>query len=420
MGLFFVLTISYLQVNLSIHNMTENYLHFIWKSKRMPFHRMRTTTGKSALILDVGIHNASESGPDFFNGRILLDGIEWCGNIEMHVKSSDWFKHGHQNDRAYDTVVLHVVFEHDAAVYVDGKELPTIEIKEFIDTDHYRKWEVFAQSVSQLNCKYALRELDRVYLESMMSRSLIDRLNRKTFVLDRDLTKREPAEVLYFLLAGAFGAKVNRVPFEELTHRLPLAVLRRFRVAHQRALIYSVSGLIIAEGRALEQTRKLMKINPMEQHVWKRKGLRPQGKPEVRLQQFADLVTQLNFEVSIAYLSALEMYEYLWAIVDGCNAVRDTPFQLSKSFFELLLVNCMVPFLWWLGNKQNDSGIQQRAIDLLLLVAPEQNFILKKWSECGIKAKNGYESQALIELYNEHCTKNKCLNCEVGVKIVNA
>ena len=400
--------------------MTENYLHFIWKIKRLPFHRMRTTAGTSVLILDVGIHNPSESGPDFFNGRIVLDGIEWCGNIEMHVKSSDWYKHGHHNDKAYDTVVLHVVFEHDAVVYVDGKELPTIELKEFIDANHYGKWQVFAQSVSQINCNFALREMDRVYLESMMSRSLIDRLNRKMFVLDRDLTQRDPAEVLYFLLAGAFGAKVNSVPFEELTHRLPLAVLRRFRAAHQRELIYAVSGLMTAEGHTLKKARKLMSIEPMDQHVWKRKGLRPQGKPEVRLLQFADLVTRFDFEVSIAYLAPSELYTYLWAVVEGCNAGMETPFQLSKPFFELLVVNCVVPFLWWLGNKRNDSGIQQRAIDLLLLIAPEKNFILKKWEECGIKPKNGYESQALIELYNEHCTKHRCLNCAVGVKIVNS
>ncbi len=399
--------------------MTENYLHFIWKIKRLPFHRLKTVNGKEIHVKDVGVHNSIESGPDFLNGKVVFDGVEWCGNIEMHLKSSDWFRHGHQYDRAYDTVVLHVVYEYDCAVLIEGKEVPTIELKSMLDEEHYQRWESFSQSLSKINCSFALPEIDRIYLRSMMDRALMDRLNRKIFVLERDFVRNEPTEVLYFLLAGAFGAKVNRDPFEELTHRLPLSLLKRLHPSKQRELILRVSGLNITNDPELDGVCKQLKIDSIASHVWKRKGLRPQGRPEVRLQQFSYFTTLFDFEVSLTYLPTGELYEYLWSVVQVCNQNLNSSGKISRSFFELLMTNCVAPFLWWFGNYKNDEAIRSKAIELLYLIGPEQNAILKNWEACGVRPGNGYESQALIELYNEHCMKNKCMNCAVGTKILS-
>lgn len=402
--------------------MTENYLHFIWKTRRLPFHLFRTTSGEECHIYNPGFHNSHESGPDFANGSIRHQGLDWHGNIEMHVKSSDWYKHGHQNDRAYDNVVLHVVYEHDQDVLIGDRVVPTIELKRFIDPIHHSKWTAFSNAITNLNCGNSLPDLDPIYLKSMMERATVDRLTRKVFLLKRDRNQSDPKELLYYLLAGAFGTKVNKYPFEELSHRIPLSLLKRFDAVKQRHLLYAVSGIEGLDQRNLKDavlTIHELQLGTVNAKSWKRKGLRPHGYPEIRLKQFAGIVSQFDFEVSLVYLDAGSLLSYLYKLVETGNEQLDQSCFISRSFADLIIINCFVPFLWWYGDRECNQTIRERALELLELIQPEYNKILSIWKSFGIQAASSYESQALIELYNEYCVKNKCLNCQVGAKILD-
>lgn len=403
--------------------MNENYLQFIWKVKRIPFHLIKTTTNQSITIKNVGIHNTHESGPDFTNGRILLDGIEWAGNIEIHVKSSDWYKHNHQHDEAYNNVILHVVLEHDQDVYINETPIPTIELKDYIDDEHFEHWKYFADASSEVNCRKSLPDLETIYLESMMERAVWDRLNRKSFFLKQDTEISEPQEMLYFLFARAFGVKVNQFPFEEMSRRLPLSILKSVEKRKQKELILATSGIdsVIQNSKTpktwIEMNRKFQ-IGTVTPQAWKRKGLRPHSYPEIRINQFAHFISNYDFDIALEVLNGEDLVSYTNSVFSLSFKEADKNLSMSTSFQNLLLINAIIPFLWWYAEMKQDDMIKSRVVSMLESFKPENNTIIDVWKKLGIRVKNAFESQALIELYNEHCMKNKCLSCAIGVQIL--
>lgn len=399
--------------------MNENYLHFLWKTKRLPFHKLKTSDNLEIGIKHVGFHNTNESGPDFINGKIILDGLEWCGNIELHVKSSDWYLHKHQYDLAYNNVILHVVYEHDRDIHINNTIIPTIELKEHIDWNHFECFQKFSMNNSEINCSKSLPNVNRIYIESMIERSIVDRLNRKIFFLNQDVIVKEPSEVLYFLLARAFGTKVNQLPFEELTYRLPLSLVKKLKSKEQVGLIILTSGISPTDNEYCPK-KKLKQSNRVSSQSWKRKGLRPQSFPEVRVMQFAVLVSQFDFNMLHFMKSSTDLRSFILSLFDRVSKEMDTKMHLSKQLVDLIIINCIVPFLWWYGDSISDSEMKEKAFEILQITSAEKNTIIKTWNSYNIKAKSAYESQALIELYNEHCSKNKCLSCEIGVQILKA
>jgi len=382
--------------------MNETYLHFIWKLKRLPFHQLTTTDGKLLKILKNGIHNVSESGPDFYNARIFYEEMEWAGQIEMHVKSSDWYKHGHQNDVAYSNVILHVVYEHDRAVFVINSLLPTVELKNYIDWEHYENWERFARSVKEIPCDDALSNIDSIYLQSMMQKAIVERQTRKiNYLLYTQSQEMNHQAVLYHLIGKAFGTKVNALPFELLTNQLPLSLLKRMDKKQQKQLVLHTSGLF-----DLQPTDHFS----LPPSIWKRKGLRPPAFPEKRIEQFADFIAAIDFELLVSYLSPQEIYTYVVQQAKNQN--------LSENLINQLFVNAFVPYFWYKSLREENEKMQEQILAFLEELQPDDNHIIKKWKKTGVIVSNAYQSQALIELYNEYCTYKKCLNCQIGVKIL--
>src|SRR5690606_11681263 len=286
--------------------MTEAYLHFIWKMKRLPFHQLKTIDDKPLLVYQTGVFNQHESGPDFFNARIALDGIEWAGQIEMHLKSSDWYAHHHDSDQAYNNVVLHVVYEHDSEVFVNGSKIPTVELKDVIDWKHYDFWISFNKSMREIPCENGISQIDFMYVHAMMHRALIERLNRKYGELMYTFSDFSEEAILYVLIARAFGAKVNAIPFELLTNQLPLSVLKRLDKTQRKTSILIASGLF-----QQEHDEDHFVSNRLHQSIWKRKGLRPASHPEYRVKQFAAFVSNCDFELLSQFVSPLEAKMYI-------------------------------------------------------------------------------------------------------------
>ena len=392
--------------------MNENYLHFLWKTKRLPFHIIKTCCNQEIIIKHVGFHNTHESGPDFLNGKIMIDGLEWCGNIELHVKSSDWYLHKHQYDLAYNNVILHVVYENDRDVIINGSKVPTIELKPFIDWNHFDCFQRFGAGHDKINCAKSLPMVNRIYIESMIERAIVDRLNRKVFFLYHNELASEPQQVLYLLLARAFGGKVNQLPFEEMTNRLPISLLKRMSYREQ----YDV---LIATSNVFDRNDSSIKENRVAREAWKRKGLRPPSFPEIRVKQFSELVRYFDFNLIHFMKSTTDLNDIFDALFNEVSKKLTKEFHFSCSFVDLIKINCLVPFLWWYGEYLSDSSLKEKSLELLQLISAEKNTIVTEWTKLGISPKTAYESQALIELFNEHCSKNKCLSCEIGVKVLN-
>lgn len=394
--------------------MTETYLHFIWKLKRLPFHQLKTTDGKEICILSNGIHNTSESGPDFFNARIMYDNMEWAGQIEMHVKSSDWCRHKHHTDEAYNNVIFHVVYEHDKEIKVNGTILPTLELKSLIDEKHYNQWKKFADAMKEIPCEDSIQDVDSVFLKAMIHRAVADRFNRKINRLFYVYDNMDNQSVLYHLLAQAFGTKINSVPFELLANQLPLTVLKRFHQLTQKKLFLKTSGLF--ENEKQKSFIFPIEIQVIQPSLWKRKGLRPPAFPEKRVAQFAEFVSTCDFELLANYLSPREAYNYIETLTRQIN--KNAQYTISDQLVNQLFINAFLPYYWFKSIRDENGQLQEFVLSFLEEIKSEDNYILKKWRKIGVYSKNAYESQALIELYNEYCSLKKCLSCQVGTKIL--
>ncbi len=391
----------------------------------MPLHSMTLTDGRQFKLIHQGDYNANESGPDFLNAKIEIDGITWAGNIEIHVKSKDWFVHNHHFDNAYDSVILHVVYQHNGEVKVRDSILPVLELKEWVDHTHYRKFESLLKAKRTILCGSSIQSFPSIYFIEMQERALSQRLARKTSTIFHNTHSEDPKNVLYYLIAKAMGAKVNQLPFEELTQRLPLSVLKRLRKKKQVEALCLASGLFApTTEQDVFLTSDLKQNGTFENHVfksaWKHGGVRPANHPSHRVIQFAHIVQKFDFSVSFVYLEANELYSYLLTLLDiqsespvlGIN-------KLSVDFKHQLIINAFVPFLWWYGNQIEDERLMEKGIDLLRHLPSELNGVIKKWRNYGIVPKNAAESQALLEIFNEFCVNKKCLTCTVGNKLLS-
>lgn len=404
--------------------MKEQYLHLIWKMKRMPFHKMKLTNGSSFEVVDPGTYNRNESGPDFLNARIKIDGILWVGPVEIHVRSSDWFKHRHQTDEAYNNVILHVVFIDDSEITQAKRKIECLELRSFIDFDHYA---IFKDRLVEdsIPCRKNLPSIDPVFIRSMIDRSVVSKLESKyAEICQMQLT--EDQDVLFRLLARAFGAKVNELPFDELAIRLTQKSFKIMSRSQKKRVVCLVSGLYTPETELELYTHCLdhqvirnNDFGTMAAHSWKYKGLRPASFPDVRVGQFAEVIAKMDFNLFLNPIDAKTMKELIYfQFKEVNNAITEIRLKISKGFIDQLIVNCFVPFVFWKGKKSSLQGVCDNAFELLDITDSESNYVISLWKDLGIRAGSAHDSQGLLELYNRCCVKKKCLTCTVGNKIL--
>lgn len=394
--------------------------------KRIPFHKMKLQDGCSFKVINAGVHNEHNDGPDFFDAKIEIDGLIWVGSVELHVKSSDWNLHKHQFDKAYDNVILHVVYDDNATIYQHGRLIPCLALKQIIDPIHlanYVKMKVGAKQ--QFMCAHELNTLDPIYIYSAIDRAVVSRIERKLSEI-KDVSINDAHEVVYRLIAQAFGSKVNKLPFEELTKRLPFAILKQLNNKNRTIAIEHTSGLFQSTSisELLNEERKLreialLNIGSVNHKSWKFSGVRPQGFPTMRIQQFIKFLEYFDIETISFDCKSQELLRIINSAIENVNKNSESHLKISKSLGESIIINAFVPFVVWLAKKYDRSDISENAIELLSLLSAETNSILTKWKSNGVNAKNAQESQGLIELYNEHCLKKKCLSCAVGTKLLN-
>lgn len=419
--------------------MNEKYLHFLWKNKRLPLTNLFTVDGKKVEILQVGIHNL-DSGPDFFNGKIILDEITHSGNIEMHVKSSDWNLHGHQFDQAYSNVILHVVYEHDALIFIEGIPIPTVELKKLIDWNHFSWFNNYYKGAATILCEPFLKEVPKPIILNQIEQAVFQRMNRKMMELEDHYLTRKVSfkEVLFHTISKAFGMKVNQLPFQELAIGIPFDKFIKANQKQKMAIAFGVGGFL-EESKAISYHEALrkewdfqrykLKLDARNASSWKFKGCRPGGFPTQRLAQFATFVHEMNWDSDNWYLSANELLRMLqttlmkpadayWLTHFDFGKEKKNTSTLSIATANTIIINSVVPFLWWLSYRLSDDSYRNKAFEILEMLPPEKNEKMTSWKNLGFSPVNGLESQGLIELTNEFCLKKGCLKCVIGNSVL--
>lgn len=397
--------------------MPEIVLHYIWEHCLWAGFEQYTTDGKKVEILSVGEHNR-DAGPDYSHARIRIDGHEWVGNIEIHVCSSDWTKHHHHLDKAYDNIILHVVRTADKPVYNSRGELvPQCELNYPSDKDYLSALFESAQrmdsAIARIGCAEQLLHDPRLLTEGWRKTLLCKRLECKRSSITRllEITKGSWEHALYISLARNFGFHTNSVPFEELAINTPLSYLQKHRnsLFQLTALLLGQAGLV--QEPELQKEYDFLRVKfgltPLEGSIWKHARLRPQNSPELRIRQFAQLMHQSeNLLSKILDTDDLKELEVLFAVP-----------QMGKSSVDILLINTVIPYKYAYALHQNNPVKAEQAMRLMEKIPAENNTIVRQWRVLGQEVKNAADTQALLHLYQNYCQHHECINCEVGYKI---
>ncbi len=406
--------------------MNEDFLQYVWE-QRLFSPGLIAQDGTRVEVLSPGTRNRSD-GPDFFNARIKMGNVTWIGNVEIHDRASDWFAHGHDIDKAYDNVILHVVNVADTTVRrPSGKEIPQVVMRV---PDHVvRDYDALRLSTRFIPCAQSLENADKMTLHAYLDRLLAERLRHKTETIEQWLEKSKGdwREAFYVLLARGLGFGVNGNAMELLARSLPLYVLGKHKdnPLQVEALLLGQAGLIerFAENAPLAADRlrmeyrylsKKFSLQPIDTSLWKHKT-RPSNSPIARIAILAELITKMDG--LLARVIENPTIENIYGSFATGKNRSDTLLpagRLGHQSIELLTVNAVVPSLFLYGRSRGKESLCDRAIELLNTLPPERNHIIRQWATWGIKAENAADSQALLELKNNYCERHDCLRCALS------
>lgn len=424
-----------------MHSMREDLLQFIWRNKLLKPVELKTVSGKTIRIVRFGEQNLN-AGPDFFNAAVQIDGLLLVGNVELHVRTSDWLKHGHEQDRSYDKLVLHVVYEHDAEVKQNQDHgVEVLELHPYIAagvTDNYAALQKEAVSIA---CSKSLAKADDLVFVSWVERMAVERLEEKVLRINNlfQASKGDYTQTFYVLLLTSFGFKVNAQPFEMLAKQLPLSVLLRHahNLKELEALLLGMAGLLEAQfattavqdlQNEFEFLRAKYNLVPLPGHLFKYSRLRPANFPHLRLAQLAAILHHQPEAVTNP-LRALDLTQLkqqfccepqgYWSqhyTADGKKA--SGPIKLGTTSVESIAINAYAPFLFFYAAKTGREELKERAIGLLEACAFENNAKTRHYVAKQQLFASALTSQGLIHLHNQYCLHKRCLGCAVCASLL--
>ena len=420
--------------------MKEDFLHYLWKFKKFDTLNLKTFNGEEISIINVGQY-LEIAGPDFFNAQITIGNQKWAGNVEIHLKSSDWYVHHHERDEAYENVILHVVWEHDTEIFrKNNSEIPVLALKKYVDTGTIANYQSLMSPKSWIFCEKQLNEIGEFVFQNWQERLFFERLERKSKPIFELLeqTNQDWEGVLFCLLAKNFGLNTNGEIFLKIARSIPFSIIRKesFEVENLEALLLGNAGLLDSEKEdAYFKDLKFRYYYLLHKYQLEKEIIepvqffkhRPDNFPTIRLSQLANLyhVQQNLFSKISTSNSVKSIYKTFdvsasdyWQ--NHYQFDKESPKKrkkMSKSFIDLIIINTIIP-LQFAYAKSQGKEISEDLIQLLKEVASEKNAIMDKFSSFGIKPKNAFESQSLLQLKNEYCNKSRCLDCGIGMELL--
>lgn len=407
------------------------------------FHQtdLKTVNQEVIKINTVGTHNFN-AGPDFFNAKLSIGEQLWAGNVEIHIKSSDWFLHNHEQDKAYDNVILHVVWEHNTEVFrQDNSVIPTLELKAYIPSEalaNYNK--LFNANQNWINCETDFAGVDNFTISHWLERLYFERLERKSkdvFTL-LETSKTNWEAVLFKMLAKSFGLKVNGDAFLSVANSFDFSILRK-----SQSKLYIIEALLFGQSRLLEATvEDPYHVTLQNEYQFLKQKfsldnslvvspsffrLRPSNFPTIRLSQLANVYYnhQNLFSKVIAAPSIEDIYrlfsvatsEFWMSHYTFSKATKTSKKSISKAFINLLIINTIIPLKFSYAKFQGKS-IDADILNIIEQLPSEKNNIIDKFNALKKVSTQALQSQALLQLKNEYCDKNKCLKCAIGNKLL--
>lgn len=421
----------------------EKLMHYVWQHRLFPANRLETVDGRRISIINPGILN-TDSGPDFFNASIEIDGQLWAGNIEIHVRASDWYRHGHNKDKAYDSVILHVVdFDDRPVKRSDGSVIPQMrmpcspdlssQIRKLVDT-----------SANELPCARHVSQMPRIYLTDWISSLAYERVQDKVGRIENLLNQSacDWEETCYVTLSRSLGFGVNSDPFERLARSIPMRFMRK----HADSLL-SLEALLLGQAGFLEQIKSpdsyaerlrseynflaaKFGLKRPESLGWKMSRMRPQTFPYRRIALLAQIIHN-GFSLMSQILdikeseNARRLFDIpltgFWANhYTFTGAPTANPIKLSRASVDVLIINSVVPLLYAYAMATGDHQLSDTAIEILHDLKPESNSIINLFNSAGIRCQDAFSSQALIQLRRQYCEKRKCLYCRIGHRMLSS
>ncbi|WP_017496715.1 DUF2851 family protein [Flavobacterium sp. WG21] len=419
--------------------MKEDFLHYLWRFKKFETLDLRTTQNEPLIIIKTGDY-LELSGPDFFNAQIKIGNQKWAGNIEIHLKSSDWYVHAHEKDSAYDNVILHVVWEHDTEIFrKDNTEIPVLVLKEYTSKEILTNYNALIAPKSWIFCEKNITEIEEFVFKNWQERLFFERLERKAiFIYDLlEEYQQDWEAVLFSLFARNFGLNTNGNSFLQMAKSLPFSMVRKesFEVENLEALFFGTIGLLDADKEDVYFTDlKIRYYYLLNKYQLKKYHIdpiqfykhRPDNFPTIRLSQLANLYQKQNLFSKI--IAAKSVDEVRKLLIVSANPYWQNHYQfdkessrkpkvLSRAFIDLLIINTIIP-LQFAYAATRDESIAEELISFMNQVAPESNAIISKFEFFGVKAENAFETQALLELKKEYCNQKACLRCALGIELL--
>jgi hypothetical protein len=425
--------------------MKEEFLHYLWKYSLYNPDSLFDADGNKIVVIHPGEYNR-DSGPDFFNSRITIDGTIWVGNIEIHTLASHFDLHGHQNDLAFNNVILHVVSRNDKKVFNEkGEEVLTVEIE--FDPVLYEKYISLVNNPCIIACQDDIGKIDNFIIRHWLNSLVIERFQNKSESILKIFseTGNDWEETFYRLLSRYFGFRINSEPFEMLATALPFRVIRkhadnRFQI---EALLFGMAGMLeeglFKEALSDEYYRNLVKefkilsakysFQPIHGLLWKFSRLRPVNFPTVRISQLAAMLSATGGLFS-KVLEATDIRQLKKQFEVSASDYWDDHFVFGKKSRKILkhtglqatyilLINAVIPAIFVYGKSRDRLDVCEKAFTFLENINAEENTIITEWKTSGIVAESAFYSQALIQLRNEYCKKRKCLDCRIGSKLIS-
>jgi hypothetical protein len=420
--------------------MKEDFIHYVWNYKKFDFSNLITTQGESLVIVNSGQY-LQKAGPDFFNAQIILENQKWAGNVEIHLKSSDWYLHHHEKDDNYNNVILHVVWDHDTPIFrKDNAEIPVLEIKNYVSKEELNNYLSLTTLKSWIFCENQIAEVDEFVFSNWQERLFYERLERKIQPVNQLLeeTENDWESLLFCMLAKNFGLNTNGESFLKMAKSITFSLIRKeaLEVMYLEALFFGQADMIPVDVEdnypkelkswydyiALKYKLSKPAIEPIQ--FFKH---RPDNFPTIRLSQLAMLyhlhrnlfskIIEANSIEEIYKIFNLSVSDYWKTHYNFDKSSSKKEKSLSKSFIDLVIINTIIPIRFAYANA-NGKEISETLTDLLSNIPSEKNSIIEKFTTFGIKSKNAFQSQSLLELKNEYCNYKKCLQCAVGLELL--
>jgi hypothetical protein len=417
--------------------MKEDFLHYVWKYQLFSKINLQSTEFNRIEIVFPGFHNTN-SGPDFLNAKIKIEDILWVGNVEIHVKSSDWYLHQHENDSNYDSVILHIVWEEDVEVFSkDNLSLPTINISKLVANDlllNYRK--LYSKEQRWIPCEKSIKTVNSFVLDNWKERLFFERLEEKSVLIEKLLndSNNDYEAVFFILLAKNFGLKTNGEAFFNFANSVDFSIVRKIQNDGYKlqALFFGQSGYLegVSEEKYVidlkteyDYLKHKFNLKPIHNGQFQFFRMRPTNFPTIRIAQLASLYHKhQNLFSKLIKTSDLKIIYQLFSVVlddfwrthyTFKTESKKSTKKLTKSFVDLLLINTIIP-LRFNYLKSRGEVIDSEFLGLIQQLKSEKNSIIDKFKDLKIDSKNAFETQALLQLKNNYCAKKRCLQCAIG------